>query len=242
VPNRSQLFEHRQAAQITAAALILAVLVAAVVLPRVHSGFPNASAEPAIPAVGAIQDPSTTPGVAATSTTAAMPSDSSACQTIMGEALRIGPPVEATSALSDAVVSGSIVAVGAARFGTSDGSKPTKVPETSDVYRVVTISVEMVGKTDSASVGRAVAGQQLHVRIFGGTVGCSTYMLSGQPAATVGQSAVWFLMAGSQPPLAAAPPADFDVIDYWSITNGAVLLPDGSQMSLSALLSDSLTP
>lgn len=232
---------RRQAAQVGAAAVIVAILAVVVILPRVYS-----TGEPAAPSgtsvAGAVQDPSSSPGAAGSEAASVMPASSSACQTVISEPLTLQPSVKDWSAHSDAVVSGSIVAVSAGRFGTADGSRPTKNPEATDVYRVVTVAVTGVGKTDASSVAKAVAGGQVRVRIFGGMVGCSTYILSGQPDASVGLSAIWFLTSKSQPSLTAAPAADFDVVDNWPITNGSVVLPDGSQMSPSALLSTSRVP
>jgi hypothetical protein len=231
----------RQAVQATAAVVVFSTLAAVAIVSRLYTApTPTQSSASPHNMVGAMQDPSGAP--VATPSIAASPvkADPSACQTIISELSGPPPSVRAWSAMSDEVVSGTVVAVNSGRWATADGSRPTQIDiSAADVYRVVTIQIGGVGKASVATAARAPVGRQVQVRVLGGKIGCSTYQIAGQADVAVGQNGIWFLTAKTQPPLKSAPVADFDVIDNWPISNGSVVLPDGSEMSPASVLTAS---
>lgn len=167
----------------------------------------------------------------------------SRCVTEIAYGVKVANTVAGESAFSDLVVTGTVLSVSPARWATADGTMPVTVndrpPGVGQVYRVIRVKVTGVGKATGLAGARAGVGQVIEVRIIGGTIGCSTFQVAGEPEVVPGLDIALFLLDGSQPPLKAAPPADFDVFDNWAIAGGRVKGPDGTEMTPEAFLAAS---
>jgi hypothetical protein len=200
---------------------------------------------PTAPVAGAMDDPSG-PSSAEPSATDSMPTgvdsaNQGPCYEIVGYETRLAQTATEESAHADVVVTGTITGVSKGRWATADGKAPVmpegRHPSVYQVYRLVTVQVKGVGKAGSAFAARIAVGRKIVVRISGGDVGCSSFRIAGQPPVTVGRDVAMFLISRSRAALAAAPQADFDVMDSWDIVDSAVIQPDGNKLSGDRFLS-----
>lgn len=145
-----------------------------------------------------------------------------ACGQFTVDALRYGYTAEEWAALADVVVVGRIEAISEGQWATEDGKEPRldqgERPTAMNVFRIASIAIADVGKASLS--GDVREGRTIDVRVLGGTVGCRTFTISGQPEVKVGAEFALFLAAQPEPNLAASTFTGFDVIDMWPIMDG----------------------
>ena len=149
--------------------------------------------------------------------------------------------VAGVTKFSQAVVVGEVVAIGEAQWATKNGTVPVDEfgvhPSAADVYRVVDIQVDGIGKrSDQRPVS---VDEVIHIRVLGGSIGCREYAFSDDEDFLVSDEVVVFL--GSQPTLVAAPSRDFDAVTVWRVQDGRVQSRDGL-LSVDAVLQMSTQP
>jgi hypothetical protein len=127
------------------------------------------------------------------------------------------------SSYSEGVVVARIVTVGEGQWATKDGAPPISEVGLDDaaynVYHNLVVEVEDIGKR-SGRASSIVVGQQLYVRVLGGTIGCRTYALSDDLRYMAGDDVALFL--GRQPTLNLLDLKTLDAIDVWPIKDGLV--------------------
>jgi hypothetical protein len=205
------------------------VLVLGVVIALNSAGAHSASAPVEPGAVGSVApQPSVPPSAIAIASPSAAPASPDACRSIVANVDMAGLTSE--TKVSNAVLVGTVIDVSAARWATATGAAPdSPARDAGDpfhVYRVVRIQIDQVAKADASVASTASAGSTVAVRVFGGQIGCSEYVVSPQPDMVAGTQLVLYLSRGGQPFLKAAPPADFDAVDAYEVLNGQVV--DGS--------------
>lgn len=153
---------------------------------------------------------------------------------------RAAPALELTGAWT--VVVATVVDVETtSRWATPSGERPVAKYVSQVIAALYTVAhVQVTGVVR----GRAAVGRTLTVRVQGGTFaeslsgatgGCTTVEHTGNGSITPGASVLLFL--GSVPALRAADtPADFDVTDSWAVDNQVVMEPDGTSVSVDALI------
>jgi hypothetical protein len=204
------------------------VLVLGVVIALNSAGAHSASAPVQPGAVGSVApQPSPAPSAVAAASPSATASPD-ACRSIVANVDMAGLTSETEAA--NAVLVGTVIDVSAARWATATGAAPDSAArdpgDPFHVYRVVRIQIDQLAKADASATSIASTGSIVAVRVFGGMIGCSDYVVSPQPDMTAGTQVVLYLSRGGQPFLKAAPPADFDAIDAYQVLNGQVV--DGS--------------
>jgi hypothetical protein len=225
-----------------------AVATAAIVFVAALS-LPHPSTSPA--AAGPTSNPTETPLAAeATSTASSKPAAGSpspdplgACGVYVDQVDRMPEfyTVASVTKFSQAVVVGEVVAIGEAQWATKNGTVPVDEfgvhPSAADVYRVVDIQVDGIGKrSDQRPVS---VDEVIHIRVLGGSIGCREYAFSDDEDFLVSDEVVVFL--GSQPTLVAAPSRDFDAVTVWRVQDGRVQSRDGL-LSVDAVLQMSTQP
>jgi hypothetical protein len=144
-----------------------------------------------------------------------------ACGQFTLDVLSIASTADELSKLADAVAIGTVVSIDEGHWATADGKGPSLEagirPTALDVYRIATVDIAAVAKSSQSA---AVAGKTIEVRVVGGTIGCHTFGVSGEPELKPGTDVALFLMDKAQPNLAAAPFTGLDVIDAWPVFDG----------------------
>lgn len=122
---------------------------------------------------------------------------------------------------------GRVEAVSEGQWATEDGKEPKldqgERPTAMNVFRIVSIVIADVGKASPS--GDVREGGKIDVRVVGGTVGCRSFTISGQPEVKVGGEFALFLAAQPEPNLASSTFTGFDVIDMWPITDSVARGP-----------------
>ena len=143
-----------------------------------------------------------------------------ACGTFTTEVLRYNAPVSALANMSDAVIVGTIRDIDQGRWATSDGAQPElpegQRPTALDVYRTLTVDVDAVAK--GTGEPPYAKGSAITVRLAGGTIGCRTFVLSGQAMPNVGEKVALFLASTETKNVAL--PNPIDVVEMWPIQDG----------------------
>lgn len=205
-------------------AALLVGLVGAVLLYR-SLALPSSSA-------GSTGQASPEPTTASTSSSQPMAIGAGGrCSNVTMELDRTDPTVAGESRVSEAVVIGSVVSIGPARWGTKDGAAPAvsnRIPSPLGVYRVAKVRVVAAGR------GNLGVDRILEVRVPGGTIGCSTFTIGGFADLVPGSQVAVFL--GHLPSLVDADQADFDVTDAWPVSGETVGTPNEGNLPLSVFL------
>lgn len=138
------------------------------------------------------------------------------------------PTLANLSATSSAAVVGKIEAIGDARFNTKDGTRPEEgATLATSVVRTLSVQVtqSLTGSRDSGP---------LEALVLGGSIGCETWELNGQPPLEVGAEVVLFLQ--ELPDVTGADLSQPTVAQVLAVTPAGVVTPLEGTIPLSSAL------
>lgn len=141
------------------------------------------------------------------------------CGTFTLEVLKAATSWIELANLSDEVLVGTVTGIGEGQWATSDGNQPKlddgRRPTALDVFRPVHIRIDDVAQDDGHL--DAARGNEVDAQLVGGTIGCRTFVVSGQVDPTPGSQFLVFLSSDRR---GVSTDPGVEIVDMWPVRDG----------------------